>query len=366
MGGMHNDGMTMANQSGGTAAMNTETPSASGSSAVHHGQSAFAAFADAQLPVPLPTKRRRRAPAHLVGGDFMLTDPELQDFLPVPLLPAMVDMVDKSGTDRQGGTSDEDAQINPSGVGHLHVSDTPANIFGIFQRFVLPTNGLNAGAIDSFAPHGHDPNSQMSLLAMSDVLLNTNGEASNNPYAPFPNKTAFLLANWFWNGGIQKSKDSFRQLLSIIGHPEFSPLDISSTNWQQIDQQLGVNAWDIDEWEDQDAGWGQSSVHISVPFHRNTENPGRQDYTKQGFYHRLITSIIREKLTMKKDDAPYFHLEPYELLWKPHADEEPTERYTLPQPSFVLTKNCKNYLLNLAALFPASSYPSCSGLMPLI
>ncbi|KAG6903579.1 hypothetical protein DXG01_016700, partial [Tephrocybe rancida] len=83
----------------------------------------------------------------------------------------MVDTVDESGTDGQGGTSDEDAQINISAVGH---SDTPANIFGVFRRFMPPTTGLNTGAIDSFAPHGHDPDSQMSLLAMSDVLLNAN------------------------------------------------------------------------------------------------------------------------------------------------------------------------------------------------
>ncbi|KAG6906427.1 hypothetical protein DXG01_013963, partial [Tephrocybe rancida] len=97
---------------------------------------------------------------------------------------------------------------------------------------------------------------------------------------------------------------------------------------------IEVSAKDREEWQDQDAGWAESSLHISIPFHHFTDNPGHRSYIVPGFFHRSITSIIQEKLTLKKDDSPYFHLETYELLWQRNEGQEPLplhgEMYTSP------------------------------------
>lgn len=108
----------------------------------------------------------------------------------------------------------------------------------------------------------------------------------------------------------------------------FHPDEIRSTNWTGLDRYLGVlNASDNhpqsnaeEEWLDNDAGWIQGSVTISVPFPRRAQNPGPRDYVVKNFFHRTLLSIIRERLldrTLSKD----FRFEPYELRWDPAQKE---------------------------------------------
>ncbi len=44
---------------------------------------------------------------------------------------------------------------------------------------------------------------------------------NGNTIHPYPDKNIFLLGDWHWNYGIQKSQESFSDLLSIIGSPNF-------------------------------------------------------------------------------------------------------------------------------------------------
>jgi hypothetical protein len=60
-----------------------------------------------------------------------------------------------------------------------------------------------------------------------------------NPFYPYPNQNSFLLGDWNWNHGIQKSHDSFNELLTIIGSPDFHPDDVWYTRWAKIDAELG-------------------------------------------------------------------------------------------------------------------------------
>ena len=47
-----------------------------------------------------------------------------------------------------------------------------------------------------------------------------------NPYHPYPNQSSFCLGEWYWNQGIQKSKECFKRLLNIVGSAEYCPEDI--------------------------------------------------------------------------------------------------------------------------------------------
>ncbi|KAG6908713.1 hypothetical protein DXG01_003558, partial [Tephrocybe rancida] len=279
----------------------------------HSSNSVMGHFANNQLSEPLqpPSKRSRRATARLLTGDYVLNDPELQDILPVPLL--AVDPEDDSIV----VTPPVDSVEPPS---PHNIVDTIPNAFGVFRRY---TRSRPSGFSEL-----HDPDSQVNLATLSDIRAPPAGEdPPDRDYAPFPNKSAFLLSDWFWNHGGQKSKQNFQRLLKIIGSPEFKPADIATTNWRRLDRQLAINDWNKEEWQNEDAGWMESNIHISVPFHRNTDNPGNRDYTSNGFYHRSLVSIIKAKLTLKKDDARFFHLEPYELLWHPNEDQQPQTLY---------------------------------------
>jgi hypothetical protein len=105
--------------------------------------------------------------------------------------------------------------------------------------------------------------------------------------------------------------------------------------WQQLRclecatgkyHQLAINAWDTEEWLEDDAGWHWSCVKIQVPFHCLAKKPGPHEYTVMDFYHKSLVSVIKEKISNKKD-APYFHYDPYELYWQCPGMPEPIQLY---------------------------------------
>jgi hypothetical protein len=195
---------------------------------------------------------------------------------------------------------------------------------------------------------------------LADFPTGTNGPSQpqnkTNIY-PFPNESSFLLGEWYWNHGVQKSRESFNKLLSIVGNPGFRSEDVLHTKWGRIDTMLAKN--DFDEsgdghetsgtgngngfdsvgddddagWMNEDAGWKQTPIYISVPFHHRMKNPGPKKYFVGDLYHRSFVSVIREKLANRHDDQN-FHYEPFELLWKPADDSVETrvhgELYTSP------------------------------------
>jgi Plavaka transposase len=147
-------------------------------------------------------------------------------------------------------------------------------------------------------------------------------EPDKHKFLPYPNESSFRLGHWYWNHGIQKSRQSFRELLDVVGDPKFSPNDVRHTPWNKIDEILGRNDFDEQdegdeaEWMDVDSGWKKTTITISVPFHRNTKMPGPQTYVVGDLYHRSFVSVIREKLA-NADNNQHFHYEPFELFWQP-------------------------------------------------
>jgi hypothetical protein len=132
------------------------------------------------------------------------------------------------------------------------ILQTPQNIFGLFQRYLSGTSP------------SHNPEEYRDLLDLCDeptVAPLSHPPDDRNNFEPFPNKNSFLLADWYWNHGIQKSSKSFKDLLNIVGHPEFLPDDVQQTNWVKLDSKLAANNFDGGdcdndrEWMDQDAGW---------------------------------------------------------------------------------------------------------------
>jgi hypothetical protein len=206
------------------------------------------------------------------------------------------------------------------------VFQTPRNIFGLFRRYSsenLPS---------------HDPEERVHLHDLSDdsvaVVDGTSAQSQNiptssninsapNPFRPYPNKNSFLLGDWYWNRGLQKSTDSFKSLLHIVADEQFRPEDVRHTQWGKINAQLAKTDFDGDgatdgeglEWLDEDAGWMRTPINISVPFHRRAKKPGPQTYVVGDLYHRSLVAVIREKLAQPQDDQ-LFHYDPFELFWK--------------------------------------------------
>jgi hypothetical protein len=194
------------------------------------------------------------------------------------------------------------------------ISRTPRNAFGLIRQY-----------LSGVAPT-HDPEEYVNWDDLSDGAVST--EVTIDPLLnggkglyPYPNRSTFLLGDWYWNNGAHKSQKSFHELRRIIGNPDFRPEDIRSAEWNKIDAKLGSNDFDEDvgtggdnEWMDQDAGWRRTPISISVPFHSRAKFPGVKDYLVGDFYHRSLVAVIREKIA-NGPDVRHFHYEPFQLLW---------------------------------------------------
>lgn len=188
--------------------------------------------------------------------------------------------------------------------------NSPRNIFGLCRRYysrTLPS---------------HDPEELITLsdLQTSPTIPCEQSNTANSSYFPYPNRNSFLLGDWYWGSGVQKSQQNFKDLVNIIGNPSFEPSDVKSTNWTTIDTALVSSERDEvedGEWMDVDAGWSKTPISISVPFHSRTAHPGPQAYTGGNLYHRSLVNVIREKIS-DAHSVQHFHMEPYELTWTPH------------------------------------------------
>jgi hypothetical protein len=213
---------------------------------------------------------------------------------------------------------DADAMTNsdasPSSVHSRvsHILRTPRNIFGLIRQYF----GNKVPSVD--------PEERITLADLSPSVVglhpsSTNHIQSRSKWWPFPNKSSFLLGNWHWNGGNQKSQSEFKSLVDIVGDPSFKSDDVRHTKWADIFAKLGESDTDGDgtdgEWLDVDAGWKKTSVEITVPFHRRMEKPGTAKFLAAELYHRSLVQVIIEKIS-DPHTAAQFHLEPYELLWK--------------------------------------------------
>jgi Plavaka transposase len=204
---------------------------------------------------------------------------------------------------------------------------TARNVFGLVRQFFSST------------PPSHDPEEAATLHDISSIPIPTPagqyGPAEpHNSFHPYPNQTSFELGHWYWNGTAQKSHQSFKGLLDIIGCSDFDPNDVRHTHWDKINSKLGASVdEEDDEWLDEDAGWRKTEVTIEVPFSRTTAQPGVRPYIAADLYHRSLISVIREKLA-NAEDVEHFHYEPYRLRWKPpHLPQEVNiqgELYTSP------------------------------------
>lgn len=187
---------------------------------------------------------------------------------------------------------------------------TPRNIFGLSREFY------------GVQPPTQDPDGCSPLSELCDLETSSRppSQGLKDCFFPYPNKSLFQLGDWYWNQGVQKSQQSFKNLVTIISDVGFAPADIRETNWAAINATLATNREDqvpdIEQWLSEDRGWSRTAISILVPFHRFMKNPGSQRYIAGELYHRPIISVIKERLT-DSTSHDRFHYEPYRLLWKP-------------------------------------------------
>ena len=198
---------------------------------------------------------------------------------------------------------------------------TQRNRFGLFRRYTTAS------------PPSHDPEGNLTFDEFNDSSEPSHVDSPPETFYPYPNRNAFLLGDWYWNGGVQKSQESFKSLIDIVGDSTFSPADVGNAKWDSINRTLAND----DCWLDQDAAWERTTVSITVPFQRrrnaanSTGSP--QEYLVSDFYHRSLVSVMKEALSNPTNDD-LFHYEPFALHFQPDLASDPVrvhgELYTSP------------------------------------
>ncbi|TEB24923.1 hypothetical protein FA13DRAFT_1796782 [Coprinellus micaceus] len=177
----------------------------------------------------------------------------------------------------------------------LVVHETERSDFGVIRRFSLPPGVFPT----------HDP----------DQLPTSPHKAEGEPstvtgYGPVKNRTAFLLAEWYWSS----TKKSFRR-----GRRQLED-HIKSLGANKDDLNEDDTAWTLGD------GWTTTTVTIDIPFHKRMGGPTVKPFTVGEFRHRSIVSIIKEKLS-SRTDSRQFHYYPYEATWKRTPDSPDVELY---------------------------------------
>ena len=203
------------------------------------------------------------------------------------------------------------------------VIPTEMNSFGLFRLYD-----------EESIPSSNDPEDRSGAnplpTPISETVVSQSLPRSMNPFYPYPNENSWRIGDWYWNGGAQKSKHSFKKLVEIITNADFRTEDLCHANWTAIDRQLGSLETvhdpsqvtpDSEEWQAEDNGWVRRDITISVPFPRRSLNPGPRNFTIVNFHRRCLLSIIREVLS-DPGRCKTFRFEPYSLRWKRSYDAD--------------------------------------------
>lgn len=237
----------------------------------------------------------------------------------------------------------ETGETSPTIIPPNHPSTTPPpeyrmSVFDVANWKRTPKNGLGLYKTywtPELMPHDPDFYTSSDDLGDNDnsILteeLPTTSLVQQESLFPFPNWSAFRLGEWFWSDHNDKSRESFRDLRSIVGSQDFKPEDIREANWSHIDTILTADSDGRNSestiWTDDGSSWETSTVTIDIPFNSSSVAPGHLQYSISEFRHRQLLPLIRDKLT-RGVGAESFHIVPYDLRWKPRADSEDVRVY---------------------------------------
>lgn len=180
----------------------------------------------------------------------------------------------------------------------------------------------------------HDPHENVTFHDFIDDLTDATTDPESeftNYYEPYPNRSSFLLGEWYWNGCVKKSFSDFKKLIDIVGHPEFRPEDVASTRWTHADNYLSGDLHiegneSSRQAEPDDGAWFQTPIKLQVPFPKRSLHPGQKDFLVGCLRHKKLIPAIREKISRQSAHL-YLHFEPYELHWKPPGASDPVRVY---------------------------------------
>ncbi|KAI0070164.1 hypothetical protein K474DRAFT_1693896 [Panus rudis PR-1116 ss-1] len=180
---------------------------------------------------------------------------------------------------------------------------TDPNSFGLFREYY--------GRLPQVDPE--EETELEDLSSQQEKAPSHSDHDISNLYAPFPNRSAYLLRTWYWNGTNQKTHAEFAKLLQgAILDREFNPNDLRDVNWRKIDDALSGHGKDPSAlpFHTED-GWREASVDIQVPLGKNLEP---KTFRVDGLWYRPLEKVTETAFSSKQ--AAGFHYQPHRLFWQ--------------------------------------------------
>jgi hypothetical protein len=131
-------------------------------------------------------------------------------------------------------------------------------------------------------------------------------------YAPWPNPSSALLAQWHNRPSNVKSLAELTSLIDdVLLHPAFQPGDLRGVPFPSLLREMGSDrnggAFNAPD------GWRQVEVSISIPPWQRNSRPF--NYNVPGLVYRPLIEVIRA--VCESERAKRFHFTPYRLIWQP-------------------------------------------------
>jgi hypothetical protein len=130
---------------------------------------------------------------------------------------------------------------------------TLPNIFGLYCSYLSQPN--------------HSPPIPDNGVLLDDLISpNSQEESVRNIIHPFPNFSTFLLAHWFYTGGIQKSQNEWNCLVNyVLLAPGFFPDDLQGNSLNALDSALDWLDGPAHSMFEEGGIWIPCSLEISIP-----------------------------------------------------------------------------------------------------
>ena len=221
---------------------------------------------------------------------------------------------------------------------------TETNTFGVYCKYTFgpptinPNESYMLSSVSDSVSIARDPADFSKTSSwLSSFGPSTLGTVENSEnFAPFLNRSTFLLMSCYYNGSSTKSYADVDKLIhNVIRHEEFEASDFGATfstahEAERMDKnQPSKSSVESDKsgllpfkFED---GWIQASVSIPVPcdgFIFKSEQDAPR-FIVNGIWYRRPLEVI--KLSFSEPAAEKFHITPFKEYWKPSKDE-PEER----------------------------------------
>lgn len=189
----------------------------------------------------------------------------------------------------------------------LHVQDffrsTP-DVFGILREYLHRP---------SYDPDAHvQPEDLANYYAAPIPTPTSIGVPQNHPPPwPFENMSKYLLMNWFYTGGPQKSEGEMNRLVKeVIGNAEFKPEDLEGFSAHRENKCLDDSRDSKNPTPFSDDDWHEVAVEIEIPVPKKKTPP--QKFEVHGLYRRSIVQVI--KATWGAVTSKAFHLTPFKRI----------------------------------------------------